>query len=296
MIKVLIIGNDGQLGSTLVDLAHEESFADFISTGLTDLDVTRETDLRDFFNKHKPDYIINCTAYTAVVNAEFEESLAHKVNALGPQYIGKHAAAIGAGVIHISTDYVFDGLANTPLTPETEPNPMSVYGSTKLEGEKLLLKENPKSIVIRTAWLYSQYGQNFFKTMLSLGSKQEEVDVVYDQVGSPTYATDLAGAILHILRLAAADPKTFRAGIYHYSNEGVCSWYDFAQMIYRKAGIKCRVNPIRTDVMKAMVHRPAYSVLDKTAFKKTFGLDIPYWTDSLAACLQQTLEQNPVKH
>lgn len=287
-MKVLIIGNGGQLGSTLVNLSKQESFAEFKSTGSADLDITNEESVRQLFNELKPDYIVNCSAYTAVVNAEFEKDLARSVNALGPKHIGKNAATIGAGVIHISTDYVFDGNANTPLTPEDKANPQSVYGKTKLEGEQLLLLENPKSIVIRTSWLYSPYGQNFFKTMLSLGNKQNEVDVVYDQVGTPTYAYDLAQAILQILKIASNSSSAFKPGIYHYSNEGVCSWFDFAQMIYHIAGIDCKVNPVRSDVMKAMAPRPMYSVLDKTAIKKQFGISIPYWTDSLRACFKQT--------
>lgn len=287
-MKVLIIGNNGQLGSTLVEIAKHETFASFENTGSKELDITDEKSVREKFNEIKPDFIINCSAYTAVVNAEFEEEQARSVNAFGPKHIGKNAASIGAGVIHISTDYVFDGSSNTPITPETKANPRSVYGKTKFEGEQLLLIENPKSIIIRTSWLYSSYGKNFFKTMLSLGSKQDEVDVVYDQVGSPTYAFDLANAIIHILKKTADNPVKFKPGTYHYSNEGVCSWYDFAQMIYHISGINCNVNPVRTDVMKAMVHRPAYSVLDKTTIIKQFGLSIPYWVDSLEACIKLT--------
>lgn len=286
-MKVLIIGKEGQLGSTLMELIKHHAFAHFISTGFNELDITDEDSIRKIFEASKPDYIINCTAYTAVVNAEFETKLARSVNALGPKYIGKQAAAIGAGVIHISTDYVFDGKSNTPLTPKMETNPQSVYGKTKLEGEQLLFKENPRSIIIRTSWLYSPYGQNFFKTMLSLGSKEDDVDVVFDQVGTPTYAYDLAQVILHILNISKNNPLAFKPGIYHYSNEGVCSWFDFAQMIYRITGITCIVNPVRTDVLKSMAPRPAYSVLDKTAIKKNFGITVPYWIDSLEACIKE---------
>lgn len=293
-MKVLIIGKEGQLGSTLLELAQKETFAQFDYTGFNDLDITSEESIQTILNEKKPDFIINCTAFTAVVNAEFETDQARQVNALGPLYIGKHAAAIGAGVIHISTDYVFDGSANTPLTPEMKAIPLSSYGKTKLEGEQFLFKENSKSIVIRTSWLYSPYGQNFFKTMLSLGTKQDEVNVVYDQVGTPTYALDLAEVILHILKITNSNAKAFKPGIYHYSNEGVCSWFDFAKMIYRIAGITCNVNPVRTDVLKSIAPRPAYSVLDKTAIKKHFGVTIPYWTDSLEACIKAT-ELNKLK-
>jgi len=291
-MKVLIIGNEGQLGTTLVKLSATESFAEFISTSLNDLDVTKSENVEKYLKEHKPDYIVNCTAYTAVVNAEFEQEPAYLVNARGPENIGKSASKIGARVIHISTDYVFDGKSNTPLTPEMEAVPQSIYGKTKLEGEQLLTKEDPNSIIIRTSWLYSPYGQNFFKTILSLGSKQDQVDVVYDQVGSPTYAYDLAVAIIHILRETNKDIAFFKPGIYHYSNEGVCSWFDFAKMIYRYANIGCYVNPVRTDSIKSMVHRPAYSVLDKTNFKKQFKIDIPYWIDSLENCIKLIQEIN----
>lgn len=291
-MKILIIGNEGQLGSTLVKLSATESFAEFISTSLNDLDVTKSENVEKYLKEHKPDYIVNCTAYTAVVNAEFEQEPAYLVNVIGPENIGKSALKIGAGVIHISTDYVFDGKSNTPLTPEMNAIPQSIYGKTKLEGEKRLMIENPNSIIIRTSWLYSPYGQNFFKTILSLGSKQDQVDVVYDQVGSPTYAYDLAIAIIHILKETKIDINFFKSGIYHYSNEGVCSWYDFANMIYRFAGINCYVNPVRTDSIKSMVHRPAYSVLDKTSFKKQFKIGIPYWIDSLEKCIILIQEKN----
>ncbi len=290
-MRVLVIGKEGQLGSTLSNLIIDENFATFVQTGLDELDITNEGDVRKIIEKIKPDYIINCTAFTAVVNAEFEAELARKVNAIGVKNIGKYASSIGAGVIHISTDYVFDGKANTPLTPDMEPNPLSVYGKTKLEGENFLLNENSKSIIIRTSWLYSPYGQNFMKTMLGLGTKQSQVDVVYDQAGTPTYSFDLAKVLLHILKRTSSDPLAFKPGIYHYSNEGVCTWYDFAQMIYRIAGINCLVNPVRTDVIKSIAPRPAYSVLDKTAIKKEFDISIPYWADSLKECISK-LEQN----
>jgi dTDP-4-dehydrorhamnose reductase len=291
-MKVLIIGKEGQLGSALVKLSGKETFALFESTGYNELDITSEESIRTVLNEKKPDFVINCTAYTAVVNAEFETDLAHQVNARGPQYLGRQTAAIGARVIHISTDYVFDGKSNTPLTPAMATSPLSVYGKTKLEGEQHLMEENPNSIIIRTSWLYSPYGQNFFLTMLGLGSKQEEVDVVYDQVGSPTYALDLAQAILQILNQANKNIRIFKPAVYHYSNEGVCSWFDFAHMIYSLAGIECRVNPIRTDVLKSIAPRPAYSVLDTTDIKKQFGISIPYWTKSLAECLKATKENS----
>lgn len=285
-MKVLIIGGEGQLGTALNNLTSSQTFASFDITTIELLDLSQEENIRTFFAGKKYNFIVNCSAYTAVDKAETDRDTAYLLNALAPKWIGKYAAQMNAGVIHVSTDYVFDGTANTPLTPDMPVNPVSEYGKSKLEGELLLMAENPHSIIIRTAWLYSPYGQNFMKTMLRLANERDELKVVYDQVGSPTSATDLAAAIMTILRMASENKETFRPGIYHYANEGVCSWYDFATMIFKLTGISCKVNAVRSDAYPTPARRPAYSVMDKRKIKEQFGLKIPYWVDSLEAVIK----------
>lgn len=285
-MKVLIIGGEGQLGTALNNLASSQTFASFEITTIDLLDLSQEDNIRIFFAGKKYDFVVNCSAYTAVDKAETDRDTAFLLNALAPGWIGKYAAQMHAGVIHVSTDYVFDGTANTPLTPEMPVNPVSQYGKSKLEGELHLMAENPDSIIIRTAWLYSPYGQNFMKTMLRLASERDELNVVFDQVGSPTSATDLATAIMRILQMASENRESFIPGVYHYANEGVCSWYDFAIMIFKLAGISCKVNAVRTDAYPTPARRPAYSVMDKRKIKEQFGLTIPYWVDSLEAVIE----------
>lgn len=285
-MKVLIIGGEGQLGTALNNLTSSQTFASFDITTIELLDLSQEDNIRIFFADKKYDFVVNCSAYTAVDKAETDRDTAFLLNALAPGWIGKYAAQMHAGVIHVSTDYVFDGTANTPLTPEMPVNPVSQYGKSKLEGELHLMAENPDSIIIRTAWLYSPYGQNFMKTMLRLASERDELNVVFDQVGSPTSATDLATAIMRILQMASENRESFIPGVYHYANEGVCSWYDFAIMIFKLAGISCKVNAVRTDAYPTPARRPAYSVMDKHKIKEQFGLTIPYWVDSLEAVIE----------
>ncbi|WP_026475486.1 dTDP-4-dehydrorhamnose reductase [Alkaliflexus imshenetskii] len=285
-MKVLIIGGEGQLGTVLNNLTSSQTFASFDITTIELLDLSQEDNIRIFFAGKKYDFVVNCSAYTAVDKAETDRDTAFLLNALAPGWIGKYAAQMHAGVIHVSTDYVFDGTANTPLTPEMPVNPVSQYGKSKLEGELHLMAENPDSIIIRTAWLYSPYGQNFMKTMLRLASERDELNVVFDQVGSPTSATDLATAIMRILQMASENRESFIPGVYHYANEGVCSWYDFAIMIFKLAGISCKVNAVRTDAYPTPARRPAYSVMDKHKIKEQFGLTIPYWVDSLEAVIE----------
>ncbi|HLW08429.1 MAG TPA: dTDP-4-dehydrorhamnose reductase [Marinilabiliaceae bacterium] len=289
-MKILIIGGEGQLGNSLTKLSKNESFAQFQTTTIDQLDLSKEENIEIFFEKQSFDYVVNCTAYTAVDKAENDQVTARLINAKAIQWIGRYAKLKGAGVIHISTDYVFSGESNLPLTTKDIVNPNSVYGITKAEGEQLLMQENKNSIIIRTSWLYSEYGSNFLKTMLKLGAEKEEIKVVFDQIGTPTYASDLASAILHILKTVALDSTHFVPDVYHYSNEGVCSWYDFAQMIFKLAKLKCKIEAVRSDLFPTIAKRPAYSVMDKAKIKKQFNIAIPFWVDSLEKCLKEMNE------
>lgn len=286
-MKILIIGGEGQLGSSIIKLMKNEDFAQFQTTTIDQLDLSKEENIEVFFEENSFDYVVNCTAYTAVDKAENDQVTARLINAKAIQWIGRYAKLKNAGVIHISTDYVFSGDSNLPLTTRDTVNPNSVYGLTKAEGEHLLMQENEKSVIIRTSWLYSEYGSNFLKTMLKLGAEQERIKVVFDQIGTPTYASDLASAILHILKTVASDPKLFVPGVYHYSNEGVCSWYDFAQMIFKFANINCKIKAVRSDQFPTLAKRPAYSVMDKSKIKNQFNIPIPFWVDSLEKCLTE---------
>lgn len=289
-MKILIIGGEGQLGNSLTKLSKNESFAQFQTTTIDQLDLSKEENIEIFFEKQSFDYVVNCTAYTAVDKAENDQVTARLINAKAIQWIGRYAKLKGAGVIHISTDYVFSGESNLPLTTKDIVNPNSVYGITKAEGEQLLMQENKNSIIIRTSWLYSEYGSNFLKTMLKLGAEKEEIKVVFDQIGTPTYASDLASAILHILKTVALDSTHFVPDVYHYSNEGVCSWYDFAQMIFKLAKVNCKIEAVRSDLFPTIAKRPAYSVMDKAKIKKQFNIAIPFWVDSLEKCLKEMNE------
>jgi len=287
MMKVLIVGADGQLGSSLCSLAAGCEFAEFASTTMETMDVCEEANIRKVLNNMDFDYLVNCTAYTAVDKAESDEETAQKINADAPGWLARCAREKGAGIIHISTDYVFDSSSNRPLHPATPAHPTTVYGKTKLAGEMAVKRENEKSIIIRTSWLYSAYGHNFVKTMLNLALRNE-VGVVFDQVGSPTYAGDLAEGILKILQLSSINAANFKTGTYHFSNLGVCSWYDFAQMIFRLSGnTAIKVNPIKTEDFPTPAQRPAYSVMDVSDIIHAFDLDIPYWIDSLQKCLKE---------
>lgn len=278
--NILITGANGQLGSEIKELkVHYPSF-DFFFTDVDTLDLCNKEETEVFLNTHKPDYIVNCAAYTAVDKAEDESELCYKINR---DAVGNLAGAASgkAKLIHISTDYVFDGKGNTPLKENDPTNPQSVYGKSKLDGEKILLEKAPDSIIIRTSWLYSAFGNNFVKTMLRLGKEKNQLKVVNDQIGTPTYAADLAQAILQIIEYSEKE-NIFPAGIYHYSNEGICSWYDFCLKILEYANIQsCKVEPIPTSEYPTKATRPMYSVLDKTKIKKTFRFEIPQWEESL---------------
>ncbi len=286
MKKVLVIGSEGQLGQELKSLIPTVDWATFTFTTLDTLDVTSKEQV-DAMISENYDFIINCTAYTAVDKAEDDQELANKVNADALTSIGQAAKAIKAKVIHVSTDYVFDGKNHRPYIESDATNPQSVYGKSKLLGEENLINSNPNSIVIRTSWLYSTYGNNFVKTMIRLGHERDELNVIFDQIGTPTYAYDLAKVILHIIQSDIASKIQFTPGVYHYSNEGVASWYDFTLAIHKEKGISCNVKPIETKDYPTPAPRPQYSVLNKAKIKETYQMEIPYWLDSLKQCLKK---------
>lgn len=276
MKRVLVTGGNGQLGNALKAIASHYPSLCLLFTDVQELDLTDSVALAAFVKDQSIDYILNCAAYTAVDKAEDESELCDLVNHIGVKNIGEVASRFDVKVIHISTDYVFDGTNYKPYVETDRTAPASVYGNTKLEGEKALFEACPESIVIRTSWLYSEYGNNFVKTMLRLGTEREELRVVFDQVGTPTYAGDLASAMLTI-----AAGELFVPGIYHFSNEGVCSWYDFTIRIHQLAGIQCRVLPVESSEYPTKAKRPHYSVLNKSKIKNTYQLTIPYWEESL---------------
>lgn len=285
MEQILVTGCRGQLGSELQQLAgaYQERFK-FLFTDYEELDITDRAAVLDFVEANRPDCIVNCAAYTAVDKAEKEVERCNLLNRVAPGYLAEAIAARGGKMIQVSTDYVFDGTAFTPYREDAPAAPCTVYGWTKLAGEEQVILACPDAMIIRTAWLYSSFGHNFVKTMIRLGREQKELGVVADQIGTPTYARDLAAAILTIL------DKGIVPGIYHYSNEGVTSWFDFAHAIHREAGITagdCKLRPLHTDEYPTPARRPPYSVLDKTKIKKTFGIDIPWWEDSLKECVQK---------
>jgi len=290
-MKVLITGANGQLGSEIKARSEQFPGIEFLFTDVDELDLTDFESVRAYCEQHQPSFIVNCAAYTAVDVAETDIDLATLINTKVPAFLGKIAAQINAKVVHVSTDYVFDGTACTPYEEADLVDPDSVYGKTKLNGEIALVKEDPKAIIIRTSWLYSSYGKNFVKTMIKLGIERDELKVVVDQVGTPTFAGDLADAILMIVSKAQEEGSTWKAGIYHFSNEGVCSWYDFAKAIHEIYGIDCNVHPISTDEYPTPAKRPAYSVLCKKKIKRNYGITIPYWRDSLKSCIEQLKAQ-----
>jgi dTDP-4-dehydrorhamnose reductase len=286
-MKILVTGAYGQLGSEIKELAANHPGWQFMFTDADTLDITNETAVEVFFEANQPAVIINCAAYTAVDKAETDWETAWKVNTLAPKLLADYAKKTGAKLIHVSTDYVFDGCGHQPYNEVDTVNPVSVYGQTKLEGENHALASNRATVVIRTSWLYSAFGNNFVKTMLRVGRERGELNVVFDQVGTPTYAADLAGAILSIIGLAENQPERFVPGIYHYSDEGVASWFDFAKAIFGLTSENIKVNPVRSDQFPTPAKRPNFSVLDKSKIKKTFEIEIPYWKDSLKICLEK---------
>ena len=291
MKNILVTGAYGQLGNEVRILSANYPEYNFMFTDVDSLDITDKNELIDFVTGNDIRYIINCAAYTAVDKVEDDAELCEKINAAAVKNLGLAAAEAGAGIIHVSTDYVFDGTSCRPYTEDMPTKPCSVYGKTKLKGEKNLLKACPNAIIIRTAWLYSPFGNNFVKTMIKLGSERESLNVIFDQVGTPTYALDLADAILKAMD-QTIDTDHDKGGVYHFSNEGVCSWYDFTIKIHEIAGINtCKVNPIETKDYPTKAARPHYSVLNKTKIKQTFNITIPHWEASLKECIKELSEQ-----
>lgn len=285
--KVLVTGANGQLGSEIRKVSGLYSEMEFLFTDVDELDITNPWSVADFMTINKPQFLVNCAAYTAVDKAETDLETATLLNATAVGILAEQSADIGCKMIHISTDYVFNGRGPRPYKEEDRVDPKSVYGSTKLEGEVLCMKNNPESIIIRTSWLYSAFGNNFVKTMVRLGGEKTELGVIADQIGSPTNAADLAHAILTIISSVVSAEKPFISGIYHYSNEGVASWYDFTKAIFDIAEINCLVKPIATEDYPSPVQRPAYSVMNKSKIKLIFGLQIPHWRDSLIEYFQK---------
>jgi dTDP-4-dehydrorhamnose reductase len=294
VLNLLITGANGQLGHEMRNVLADDRRFNAISTDvagedITTLDITDEQAVEQIMAANAIDIIVNCAAYTAVDAAEENEPLAARLNADAVGILARVAKRHGAHMVHVSTDYVFDGQGCIPYTEDMATNPQSAYGRTKLEGERQLQQAlGDDAVIMRTAWLYSPYGKNFVKTMLTLGKDKPALKVVFDQVGTPTCARDLARAIV-----TAMTADQWHGGIYHYSNEGVISWYDFTLAIHRLAGITtCDVQPCHSDEFPAKAHRPAYSVLDKSKFKTTFGVTIPYWLDSLEATINQLRTSN----
>ena len=324
-MKILVTGANGQLGREMRCVAAEKPRHDYVFTDIDELDICDAQAVMNFVLAQQVDVIVNCAAYTNVEASESNESLAEKLNAEAPENLAKAAAAVGALLIHISTDYVFGAEPyNKPCREDQQGTPTGVYGLTKLHGEERIKAVGGDFVIIRTAWLYSEYGKNFCKTMMQLTASKPQLKVVFDQVGTPTYALDLARAIVTIIAdyeqeraasltlgppaasLSATQPAASEAasqpyskrGIYHYSNEGVCSWYDFAKMIQQTAlqlafpdaqqMAQCDIRPCHSEEFPSPVKRPSYSVLDKTKIKETFGLQIPYWTDSLKMCIENS--------
>lgn len=288
MANILITGANGQLGSELKKIGFTK-LDEVFYTDVAELDITDYAAIVRYVDEHEIDTIINCAAYTAVDKAEEQPELAAKINTLAVANLAKVAAQKDCLLIQISTDYVFDGTATRPYTEKDKPCPVSIYGKTKFAGEEAILKSGCFYMIIRTAWLYSSFGNNFVKTILRLAGERPEINVVSDQLGSPTYAEDLARAIVAIM---ANEERIEHEGIYHYSNEGICSWYEFAREIVRLSGKECQVNPVTTAEYPTKTKRPAYSVLEKSKIKKTFGISIPEWKEALQRMMEEIKENN----
>lgn len=278
-MNILITGANGQLGNEMRLLSAQHPHHSYFLTDVGELDITDKKAVSSFVEKHAIDLIVNCAAYTNVDKAEEEEATAKKINADALSVLGSQ----GIKVIHVSTDYVFSGNEHVPCRESDTAGPRTAYGRTKYEGEKQLLAECADAVILRTAWLYSEFGNNFVKTMIRLGKEKKELGVVFDQIGTPTYAADLAWAIFLVI-----ESPVWHPGIYHFTDEGVCSWYDFTLAIHEMAGITgCHVRPILSEEYQYKTPRPHYSVLDKTKFKKTYGVEIPHWTDGLRRCIKK---------
>lgn len=285
---ILVTGSNGQLGNSLRFLSEQAINFDWIFTDIDELDITNKNQIEELFSKNRPNYLINCAAYTAVDKAEDDIKNAELINKKAPAYLAEACSLFETKLIHVSTDYVFDGSKNTPYDEAYPVSPLGVYGKTKFEGEQKVLNNNPESIILRTSWLYSEYGNNFLKTMIRLGAEKTTLNVIFDQTGTPTYAGDLANAIIRIIEHHYISNEWY-SGIYHYSNEGVCSWFDFATEIINYVKFNCKVNPIETYEFPSRAKRPHYSVLNKKKIKSVYKTDIPYWKDSLYLCINNLL-------
>lgn len=282
--NILVTGSKGQLGRSLSKITKENNAYNFVFIDKEEADITSKEALEALFSQHKFFAVLHFAAYTAVDRAESEPETCELVNHKATEQIAKLCNQHSSKLLYISTDYVFDGTKPSPYMPTDKPNPLSVYGTTKLQGEQAVLANCKQSIIIRTSWLYSEFGNNFVKTMRHLGSEKDEIGVVFDQVGSPCYATDLAKVVMML-----AD-KEFNGQIFHFSNEGVCSWYDFARKTMLLSGLKCKVRPIKTTEYPTAATRPQFSLLDKSDIKTFLSIDIPHWEDSLAECIK-TMEK-----
>jgi dTDP-4-dehydrorhamnose reductase len=285
MAIILIAGADGQLGNELKVVSKSFGGYDFIFTDIDTLDLTNPENTSELIKKIGPDWIINCAAYNFVDKAESEPENAMLINGTAVKNITEVIKGSECRFIHISTDYVYEGNSNVPYTENSAVNPLSAYGRSKLEGEKYALLHNG-SMIIRTSWLYSSFGNNFVRTIMKHARDKESLRVVFDQTGTPTYAADLAEAVMSIISGVIRNQFAMNAGIYNYSNEGVCTWYDFATEIIREAGLTCHINPVRTKDYQLAAKRPVYSVMDKSKIKENYGLSIPYWRSSLQKCIK----------
>jgi len=282
MNNIVVFGASGQLGNCLKKVAEEKGIGEIYFPHESEANILDKDAIKAVFEKYKPAYAINCAAYTAVDKAEDELDLARKINKTGAENLAEACKAYQTVFVHISTDFVFKGDTPNPLVEDDITEPISVYGLTKLEGEQDIIRIMDEYFILRTSWLYSEFGNNFVKTMLKLGAERDMLKIIADQAGTPTYGIDLAACILEII---TSGSKAY--GIYHYSNEGVTSWYDFAKGIFDLSGTDVKLLPIRTAEYPTKATRPAYSVMDKTKIKTTFGIEIPYWRDSLAVCIER---------
>ncbi len=289
MAVILVTGASGQLGREIKVRSKNYFGYEFIFTDIDTLDITDGKKVREFISRNFCDWIINCAAYNFVEKAEAEYDKAIQINSFAVKNLVDSIKGTDSRLIHFSTDYVFDGKSNVPYKETSATNPLSAYGRSKLEGERSAL-QHPGTVIIRTSWLYSEFGSNFVKSILNKGKVNEPLNVVFDQIGTPTYAADLADAVLLIISKVIKNQIAFNAGLYHYSNEGVSSWYDFATEIVNESGFNCRVNPILTKDLKSAVQRPFYSVLDKSKIKENYNLEIPHWRQSLRKCIKLLLK------
>jgi len=282
MSTILVFGASGQLGQCLKVVANSQGFTSIIFLAKAETDILNKDALNTIFETYKPSWCINCAAYTAVDKAEDDIDLARKINKTGVINLSQLCLHYNTVLVHISTDFVFNGNEVIPLDEENIAKPLNIYGLTKLEGEQVITGLLKKYFIVRTSWLYSEYGDNFVKTMLRLGEERDELNVIVDQLGTPTYAMDLASCILHIISVGSTN-----YGLYHYSNEGVASWYDFAKAVFDISTTKIKLLPISTSQYPTRANRPAYSVMNKRKIKQAFNIEIPYWRDSLIICINK---------